>query len=216
MRALLTLLILSTIILSFGQQPEKIYKTKSGRISYSFDINGMQSTYNLVFDDYGTKHAFEYSIINQGINEKSKTIITPANIYIVNYVEKNVIKMPYTNDENDTYDAGNGFDLGKIAIEVENDISKKTGTEQLLNKTCDVFVYTDGVNKGKYWVWNGILMKADFYDQDGTHIFIETKELKTDVSIPASEFEPPTGFAIVDMTQTMDQLQMMFEMQEEE
>ena len=110
------------------------------------------------------------------------------------------------------YDAG-GLDLTELVSDVTGDTQVKTGTEMVAGKSCDVYDYRDPEgNKGKYWIWNGYLLKADFIGDDGERAFMKVKEISLDVSVPASEFTPPSGFVVNDMTKMMEQMNQLKQM----
>jgi outer membrane lipoprotein-sorting protein len=201
---------------AFGQSVTNTYNSKSGKFAYRYELGEMETSYILFFDDFGKKQAFELESNVDGYAQKSRTIITPASIYVINYEDRQVIKFPVnTNDKDmDMYGGKNGgFDLGALVADVTGVASGKKGTTVILGKTCDVYEYADPTgSKGKYWIYNGYLFKAEFIDESGQHAFMEVVDFKLDVTIDKKEFEVPNGFEVTDMSQMMEQMKQMQEM----
>ncbi len=209
----LTLLLLSLAIgmVAVAQDAKTFYTSKSGKLVYQFESNGASSEYTLLFDHYGKKQTMEFTTIADGVKERVKTIMTETEMFIVNYSDKTAIKFPITPDDTAApgLESGGGINLSEMTKDVIADPHFKTGTETINGKLCDVYSLTDGVSKGKFWIWNNFLMKADYIDEEGNHGFFELKTIQTDMAIAASEFQPPAGFEITDMTETMQQMKMM-------
>ncbi|MBI9066450.1 MAG: hypothetical protein JEZ09_04090 [Salinivirgaceae bacterium] len=193
-------------------QNENVYASKSGKIVYEYEMEGITSSYSLTFDDHGAKQIID--IVNPDDNEHVKTIITPQAMFVVNYTDKQVLKIPIEMQNSGMYDAGaGGLDLSELVSEVTGEKQVKTGTEMVAGKNCDIYNYSDAEgNKGKYWIWNGYLLKADFVGEDNTHSFMKVKEINLDANIAASEFEIPSDFELNDMTKMMDQMNQLKQM----
>lgn len=214
--SLITLLLISGTL--FAQNINNVFNSKSGKISYKLELDGAFMEYTLVFDQYGKKQAFNTKSTENGIPEKSKTIITPEYIYLVNYTEEQVIKMPTDmnegSGENENY---GGIDMGQIVNDVTGVEQQKAGSETLLGKSCEVYIITeDEGGKGKYWIWKDFLIKAEFIDESRKHSFINATEISLDINIDKSEFDVPEGFEITDMGTMMQQMQQMYQMPENE
>lgn len=216
MKPFFTLSLLVIFVLStFSQNSENLYSSKSGKFAYRYEVGETETSYILIFDDYGKKQVFELESNVDGYAQKTRTIITPESMFIVNYEDKQVIKFPVDTDDESMamYGADGGMDLSALVSEVTGAESAKSGTGVVLGKTCDIYVYTDPVNgaKGKYWVHNGYLFKAEFID-DGQHAFMEVIDFEIDVAIDNKEFEIPSGFDVNDMTKMMEQMKQMQQM----
>jgi len=212
----ITLFIIFAIIgtAGFCQDNKNIYASKSGKIAYRYELNGIETSYLLVFDGYGNKQAVEFTLVENGIQTKTKTIITPENIFVVNYEDEQVIKFPVDTDDQsmEMMGAGGGFDFGSLAAEVTGNATGKKGTGTILGKPCDIFELTDEGAKGKFWIYNGYLLKGEFIDENGQHAYMEATEFNVDVSIANSEFAIPNNFEVQDMTQMMEQMKQMQQM----
>jgi hypothetical protein len=201
-----------------AQNSMDIYASKSGKIKYQYEYAGVSTEYTIVFDDYGKKQVFDFSGNNGGLNEHARTILTPEAMYIVNYEDKQIIKFPIEADNAsiDEYggNAGGGIDIQAMVAEVKERSGGKKGTELVAGKNCDIYEYAepDGAFKGKYWIWNGYLLRAEFLDASGEHTFMKVKELNLDTPISAKEFEVPAGFEVTDMTQMMEQMKQLQQM----
>jgi hypothetical protein len=190
---------------SNGQDP--LYKVKTGKILYQYEVENISTDYLLIFADFGKKYATETTIMMEGIPEKSRIILTPEALYTLNYSDKEAMKFPadMINQMEDSEDEE--FDVNELAANIAAKGGKKTGNEMVAGKNCEVYEYTsEETGKGKFWIWNGIMLKGDFMEE-GHHAFIEAKEVNTDISIAASEFEVPADFTITDMGKAMKEMQ---------
>lgn len=214
-KIILVLALFSFTSLLFAQASNN-YSSKSGKITYHYDLENNNLIYSLVFDDYGKKQAFEIKTKDNGNVNKTKTITTLDAIYIINYEDHQVIKFPTDTDDNSMQMYGGenaGFDFSGMVAEVSGNAAGKIGTETIMGKKCDVYKYSDSDgSKGKYWIYKEYLLKAEFVDEDGEHAYMEVTEFKIDISIDKSEFEVPSGFDITDMTEMMKKMQQMQQM----
>jgi len=207
------LLFIGTTVFS---QSGNAYSSKSGKIGYRYEIGSMKTTYTLIFDDFGKKQVIELENNIEGQRQKSKTIITPESICIVNFEDQQVIKFPIDTDDKsmEMFGGGNGgFDLSELVADVTEQETGKTGTGVVLGKKCDIYQYTDeDGSKGKYWIHKGYLIKAEFIDESGEHAYMEATDFKLDIAIDKSEFEIPSGYEVTDMTEMMEKMKMMQQM----
>lgn len=201
-------------VVALTQNSENLYSSKSGKFAYRYEVGETETSYILIFDDHGKKQVIELESNIDGYAQKSRTIITAESMLIINYEDKQVIKFPVDADDESMamYGAESGMDLSALVTEVTGAEAAKSGTGIVLGKTCDIYVYTDPSGaKGKYWVHNGYLFKAEFID-DGQHAFMEVVDFKIDVAIDAKEFEAPADFEVTDMSQMMEQMKQMQQM----
>ncbi len=190
------------------------YTTKSGKISYQYEFGGMTATYTLIYDNYGKKEGVDLAVSYAGNIDHSRTIITQETMFVINYDEKQVMKFPLKiNGESLNELSGNpgGIDLKEmIASSVQQ---KVLGQENVLGKNCQIYQFNESEGfKGKCWVWNGLVLKAEYLDENGEHSFIEAKEIAVDIPIPSKEFELPQEFEVIDMTETIEQMKKLQEM----
>lgn len=208
-------ILLITGSLLFAQDVSHIYASKSGQIKYQYEYAGVTTEYTIIFDDYGQKQVFDLQGKSGGMSEHSRTIINPDAMYIVNYEDKQIIKFPIDTDSEslDEYggNAAGGIDLQEMVAKVKQSAGGIKGKETVSGKDCDVFEYADSDDgfKGKYWIWNGFLMRAEFLDAHGEHTFMRVKDISLDVPIEASAFEIPSGFEVTDMSQMMEQMKQL-------
>jgi hypothetical protein len=199
-----------------AQIGSELYSSKSGKISYRYEYSGIVSNFSIVFDNYGKKQYFDLLGTEGDIADHSRTIITPEAMYVINYEEKQIMKFPLTQgtasvDEYGGSSAG-GIDLPSIAKAIKQSGQSKKGVENVLGKSCDVFEFAEPEgSKGKYWIWKGFILKADFLDENGDHSFIEAKEIGIDIAIDSKEFEIPSGYEITDMSKSMEQMKQLQE-----
>lgn len=216
MKHFLTLSILTAFsLIVLSQNTENLYKSKSGKFAYRYEVGETETSYIFIFDEFGKKQVIELESNVDGYAQKTRTIITPENMMIVNYEDKQVIKFPVDTDNESMsmYGTDAGLDLSALVTEVTGADAAKSGTGVVLGKTCDIYVYADPTSgaKGKYWVYDNYLFKAEFID-DGQHAFMEVLDFKLDASIDANEFNVPAGFSVTDMGQMMQQMQQMQQM----
>ncbi len=203
------------VCIVFAQNTENIYKEKSGKIVYQYEIGEDQTVFTLIYDNFGKRQVMDINQKIEGVNERVKTVITEDIMFMVNYSDKQVIKFPVDMEDGsmEMFGGSNqGIDVDDIVNDVTGDDSRKKGTESVLGKVCDVFVYSEGSFKGKYWIYNGYLFKAEFLDDKGTHTYMEAKEFEIGTTISAKEFEIPEGFAVTDMSEMMQQMQQLQQM----
>lgn len=213
---LLAFAITSTI--ACAQTQGNVYAEKSGKVVYQYEIDGEKTDFTLIFDDFGKKQVMDIITKDNGEAVRVKTVITEESMFMVNYADKQVIIFPVTGDDNSMNlapGADMGIDVDALVDNATNTGATKIGTETLLGKECMIFEHSDGEYKGKYWIHDNYLVKAEFISE-GIHTYMEAKELKIGIAVSASEFEIPTGFAVTDMAKQMQQMQQMMGMPEGE
>lgn len=214
MKKILSLALILASISLYAQNVNTTYNSKSGKLSYKFELGGTNMDYTLLFDQYGKRQAIINKTTIDGLFEETKTIFTNDNLYIINYSEEQVIKMPLNAGENPMGEEANGeIDLGQIVSDVSEMEHLKKGSETLLGKTCDVYIFTENEGgRGKYWIWNNYLMKAEFMDESGQHSYMEATEIKLDITLPSDSFDIPDNFTVTDMGAMMNQMKQMQQM----
>jgi hypothetical protein len=211
-------LLLMVSVFLMAQDANDWYASKSGKIKYQYEYAGMLTEYTIIFDDYGKRQVFDLVGKTGGLSDHSRTIITPESMYIVNYEEKQIIKFPLEADRESVDEFGGnsagGIDLQEMVAEVKQGSSGKQGSEVVMGKLCDVYEYAEpmGEFKGKYWIWEGYLMRAEFIDASGEHTFMKVLEITIDTPVSAREFEVPSDFEVTDMTEMMEQMKQLQEM----
>jgi len=78
---------------------------------------------------------------------------------------------------------------------------KEEGNETIDGKDCKVFSFSmekEGM-KGKSWVWKGLPLQSEM-EMQGKKILTKFKQYETNISIPASTFDLPTGIEFKDMS----------------
>jgi len=190
------------------------YTEKSGKIVYTYEIAGESNDFVIMYDDYGKKQVMDIITMVDGAKERVKTIITADFMYLVSYADKQVIKFPMSMDKDNPMLAGQnqGIDVDGIVASVTDGSGSILGEEMVIGKKCKVYEHQEGSVKGKFWIHNGFLLKAEFIDANGVHTYMEAKELSFNIAIAASEFEVPAGFNVTDMNDMMQQMQQLQEM----
>jgi outer membrane lipoprotein-sorting protein len=210
------IILLLLLVGVFSQAQPHLYSSKSGKLAYNYELGGTNTHYILFFDDFGKKQAFELESTVDGYSQKSRTIITPETIFIISYEDEQVITFPVDADDEfmSMYGGDNGgFDLSRLVADVTREDEMKRGSGMVMGKNCAIYEYTDEMgSKGKYWIYNGYLFKAEFLDEEGRHAFMQVTDFKIDATIDKKEFEVPTNFAVTDMTQMMEKMKQMQEL----
>ncbi|MFA6401100.1 MAG: hypothetical protein WCX31_05670 [Salinivirgaceae bacterium] len=215
-----TLLLFIVLFIASGLQAQiagNLFSSKSGKIAYRYEYSGSVTNYSIYFDDFGKKQCFDLVGSNAGTSDHSRTIITPETMYVINYDDKQVMKFPLDAKEKsiDAYggSSAGGVDLQEMMSAITKSGKGKVGQETVLGKNCDVYVFNESEEgKGKYWIWKDFVVKADFLDENGDHSYIEAKEIAIDAAVDSKVFEIPSGFEIMDMSQTMQQMKQLQEM----
>jgi hypothetical protein len=173
------------------------YGVESGIIEYS--LTGTQEGKETIyFKDWGmieakytdTKITFQDS--SENIN--SLTIINNDSVFFIDLNKKTGIKL-----ENkmlkEMADSLSTKDLGLVGESMIKDQMKgrKTGTEKILGKKCDVWETT--MPKGKTWIWKNITLKLTF-NMMGMKAENTATKIKTGVEIPPEKFIAPPGIKL--------------------
>ncbi len=194
-KQLLVLAIALLTINAANAQKYKKYYQKSGKLVQNITGNskGTSVTY---WDDYGYKEVkIEKTVTKMfGItSEDEKTsLMIGSKLYTWSEKEDKVTKM--TNDIAQTWEQGNytAEQVGAMSEATLKQLGyKKTGTEVLLGKSCDVW---EGI--GKSWAWKNLNLKA-VVKMMGVSITYEPVSLDLDSSVPSNVFDLPVGKEVV-------------------
>ena len=215
MKNLITLLLAFVSVAASSQT--KIYDVKSGKISYRYEINeDTDMNYTIVFDNYGKNQAVTVESRVGDESEKMKTIITPENMYMINYADKQVMIMPVNVDDDEMNQMymqdSEDFSLIGLADDIEKSGASVIGNETILNKPCKIYKFNDDEVKGKFWIYKDYVLKAEFMEADGSHYFIEVTDFKLNTPVNSLEFEIPQNFTKTDMSKTIEQIKQMQQM----
>ncbi|HTL47403.1 MAG TPA: hypothetical protein VL688_05005 [Verrucomicrobiae bacterium] len=181
---------------SYAEEPSAQahrYGLESGVVKY--DITGAQTGNETVsFDQWGRRESRKTSV-NGGKNKKGETFLTlffPDFIYFVDLAKKSGHKW-----KNNFWDT---FPEGEYTSEAIQKLGgKKTGTEDILGKTCDVWDIPAA--QTHLWVWNRIPLKMTRQIQEG-EIVSAASALQENVAVPEENFAVPEG---ADIKETGDQ-----------
>ncbi|MBT3878961.1 MAG: hypothetical protein HON76_18455 [Candidatus Scalindua sp.] len=193
----LILLLAFTVDKTDAGSPKRYPKVKSGIIKYK--ISGMnEGTEVVYFDNWGGDEAkyTNTTMSMMGITKKtnSLTIITDSGQWIYNI---DLDKKTGTKMKNPMYDQF----AGKSEKELENFAeemlgamgAKKTGTEEVAGKICDV--WESQMVKTKTCVWNGITLKAEA-GLGKMSVNTVATEVIDGASIPKDKFEVPSNVTL--------------------
>ena len=179
---------------SYAQKYRKYYQ-KSGKLVQNITGNS-KGTLTVYWDDYGYKEVKIEKTVTKMFGVTNKSHKTNLMIGSVMYEweedDDKVTKM--TNDIAATWEKGNytAKQVEAMSIATLKQLGyKKTGTEVILGKTCDVW---EGI--GKSWAWKNLNLKA-VVKAMGISINYEPVSLNLNISVPSSVFEIPKDKKIV-------------------
>ena len=177
--------------------PKRYPKVKSAIIKYK--VSGMnEGTEVVYFDNWGRQEAkYTNTTMNMmGMTNKTNTltIMTDSGKWIYSIdLDKNT----GTKTKNPMYDDFAGKSEKELEKFAENMLgvlgAKKTGTEKVAGKTCDV--WESQMANTKTCVWNGITLKTET-GLGQMSINMVATEVKEGVSIPKDKFEVPSNVKI--------------------
>lgn len=176
-----------------NNQTKGKYQIKSGVVSYTTKIQGIDEKITISFDDYGNKEATETDVEMMGISQKTRTFNADGFTYSLNLSEK-------TGTKTKSY-ANQNIDFNNLTDEISKEMNiKKVGTETIMGKSCDVYTmdYSSMNMKGKFWVWKGIALKSDI-STNGMEIVMTATEVKENTNVDQSLFTVPADFKITEM-----------------
>jgi hypothetical protein len=194
-KQLLVLIIALLTINAANAQKYKKYYQKSGKLVQNITGNS-KGTCTTYWDDYGYKEVKIENTVTKmfGITSEDKktTLMIGSKLYTWSKNDDKVTKM--TNDIAQTWEQKN-YSAEQVGAMSEATLKqlgyKKTGTEVLLGKTCDVW---EGI--GKSWAWKNLNLKA-VVKMMGVSITYEPVLLDVESNVPSSVFELPEGKKIV-------------------
>ncbi|HLG35153.1 MAG TPA: hypothetical protein VI757_09755 [Bacteroidia bacterium] len=189
------------------------YGIKSGIITYDNEAMGMAMKTTLYFDNYGKSEATEteMELEMMGVKSKTHTISFDKDGYSYNLdLEKKTGTKMKQITTGSGMDSKGMMDFSKMSEQMMKDMQiKKEGNETVLGKDCTV--YSIGMDigdqadakgskmqiKGKYAVWNNIMMKMDT-DMSGMKVTMKAVKIQENVPVPADKFEVPQGITVTE------------------
>ncbi|MCH9029686.1 MAG: hypothetical protein IH819_08770 [Bacteroidetes bacterium] len=178
---------------------QKIFGIQSGIIEY--EVTGSQTgNKKLYFTDWGRKQAeFSNSTIKVGKFSKHSNLLKITNgdwQYIINLEKKTGTKRenPVLRKMYELSNQINYNDFGEQLVLIEGGV--KTGMEVVAGKNCTIYNFRN--KKSKSWIWNWITLKSESLS-GGVHITVTAKNIKENVSVPDSVFNPPKNILIIEV-----------------
>ncbi len=180
-----------------GNVSDGRFDDKSGILVTETDMMGMgKSTLKMSFDDYGKKMRNEITMSMMGKEIHSTSIIKDGFVYTWSIDMPNMAMKIKLDDNLDdkTIDYKNMTDEMRKKLNL-----KEEGNETVDGKDCKVFSFSakEGM-KGKSWVWKGLPVQSEM-EMQGKKILTKFKEYQTNVSIPTSTFDLPSGVEFKEM-----------------
>lgn len=188
---LLSLLILVTVSISFGQKQFKRYSVESGIIKYKWEgfMKGEQTIY---FDKYGYYETSisktKTTVMGFTTEAEEMTIMHGAEVFSIDLKTKTATRVI-----NPILEENPGADWEEIAEDMVKKMGfKKVGNETILGKNCEVY---EGM--GKIWIWKGLNLKTETKGM-GMDATLTATDVNLGVSIPSKKFEVPSDVKITD------------------
>lgn len=175
---------------------ERKVKFKSAIIEMESKTMGFSQKMKLYLDDYGKKQLTEVSM--EMLGKKVVQYALSDGEFMYSY---NLETRQGTKSRVDT----NSFDninFNAITKDIADKFKiKKTGTEKVLNRECEVYTleFEAAKLKGTYWIWQGIPLKSES-KVAGLGVVIEATAVETDVEIDPQKFMVPDGITFVEKT----------------
>ena len=160
----------------------KKYRFNSAIVTY--DVEGSEKGTKTLYIDMGGYKVAEYKEIkHKKSEEETASVMIGADIISIDFDDKSAVKVHnplaymLANPDRDWEETAENI-LVHAGF-------KKTGQEDVLGKTCDVWQH----GRMEIWVWDGLTLKS-VYGKD-----VETAtDVKIDTNVPQDVFEVPDGF----------------------
>lgn len=171
----------------------KRYHVESGKVIYNVKSPEGKGTKVLIFDSYGMRESVHETLQKHGKTVKDQlTILNNGKAYAVNLLTNEAQDMSETTGMAMRLGGKDMSASGKKMLESMG--GEKIGTENFLGKNCEKWqVHTMG--KTTMLIWKGLTLKTTT-SVLGIKSTEEATSLKTGVSFPDSDFEPPAGVTI--------------------
>lgn len=198
--------LLAVTTLSAQTKKEKLYPFKTAVIEYTYEGN-TTGTQSLYIDNYGWRQCKIEQTTSKAFGQKSETnkaeITKDFDIYSWDLKTRQGGKMRNTLAEDLMNDPD--FDpeeFGKKTMDMLG--FKKTGTETINGKLCDVW---KGMGGSTIWMWNSLAMKSEVKLLGTKTTWIATT-VKINEGVPSGKFDLPADVKFEDMG-TTDPVDMM-------
>lgn len=166
----------------------KKYGIKSGIVTYTTQMMGMDVQQTLSFDDYGAREVNEVTVDMGTIKVKTVSLQKDGYMYTYNPDDKTGKKIAISGQ-------GNGnIDFRNLSKEMEQKMNlKKLGSETFIGKSCDKYSidYKEMNMSGTFLVWEGIALKSET-KVGGMDMVLVANSIEENPSIPADRFEIPS------------------------
>ncbi len=163
---------------------------KSAVITYK--VSGMNNgTETVYIDDWGKREAiykkFTTKMMGIDLERNSMTLITENGkwVYNIDLNSKTAIRMDNKGFKALQGNSGSNMDIAIGAV--------KTGTEEILGKTCDVWKKSHPYSMA--WMWKGIALKKD-QNVAAMGVVSEAIEIQENVSIPEDKVTIPSDVKV--------------------
>ncbi len=174
--------------ISINAQNRK-HTTKAGSILYQITIGELVAKQNTYFKDYGKELCIEAIVDVAGQKGHIRNFNTKEYRYTVDMINQTYVKNERIEGD-DLQDINSNFEYYE-----ENGMATKIGTEEVMGKTCDVYIFKNEAIDCQYWIYDNLVLKMNAVTSQGqiNYEAIEV-ELSNSESRVKSVFEIPEGF----------------------
>lgn len=191
MKRILLLAIVISVLSACGKKipNDARYSIEKGMITYLADLYGTKHIMYARFMDYGKKNMMETKQNNQII---SRILNLGSERYMLDPVKKTgtkvIIPLGSPGDVN-------FLKLNDEAIKANN--IKKSGNENVLGKSCEIYEMSDtkGGLSYKVWIWEGIMLKTEGAFRDMKYSYTASN-IDLDATVEEAMFEVPNDYKI--------------------
>lgn len=186
-------------------QDFKRYGVESAIVEY--ELTGMQTGNAIMyFDAFGMREAtYENSIVDvYGTKQETENVNYLDGFWQYNYDKQSNTGTKTKNTVLESLVKNSGGDLEQIGIEMfESMGGKKSGTEELIGKLCEIWELESMGTR--VWVWKNVLLKTET-NMMGVEILRVATSIQVDVEIPSDKISVPSDveFQELDMNNIQD------------
>jgi len=168
------------------------YNFKSGIVHFKATMMMMDQEVVMYFDDWGRQQRSEININFMGKKAHNVTITDSVFVSSWNEEDKKCTRVPVDPS------SPNNIDFTRLTDQVIKTYNlKKEGTDKVLGRECVVYSmnYEPAGLSGKYYVWNGIVLKTDA-TASGMNVKMEAVKILENAVVPSDKFEIPDDVSI--------------------
>ncbi|MFN8257667.1 MAG: DUF4412 domain-containing protein [Bacteroidales bacterium] len=176
-----------------NEEVNKKYKIESGIIQYRLDMMGVQSNLTVYFKEYGNVEASTTEA--EILGEKTAIVTLQKDNYYYTYTPAKKSGTKIKMEEGQITDESGARKMTET--DIINLGGKKTGSEMVLGKECNIYSLTDNGTETKVWVWNNMFLKS-IASFNGMEMKMEVLEIRETKDFPAGIFDVPLDVKFIE------------------